>query len=45
MVRKYGPELGALYYEKTNAWETAHVIRRQNSESDLVEVEKNKTDE
>ena len=36
MVREYGPSLGALYYEKTNAWE-ATIPRRQSSEVDLTE--------
>lgn len=37
MVKKYGPELGPLYYEKSNAWEAALKLR-QSSETDLAEI-------
>ena len=41
LVKKYGPELGALYYEKTNAWE-ATIPKRQSSEMDLVDLAEKK---
>jgi glycerol-3-phosphate O-acyltransferase/dihydroxyacetone phosphate acyltransferase len=50
LIRKYGPELGAIYYEKTSAWETTvkktrinnSFLKNSTSEKNLLMLEKNK---
>jgi hypothetical protein len=45
LVRQYGPSLGALYFDKTDAWDPANQLiaesEIENCEADTVEQVKN----
>jgi len=38
MVKKYGPELGAIYYEKTKDWEKMKLPKSKDSEGSLAKI-------
>ena len=44
MVKKYGPELGAIYYEKSKDWEKMKLPKSKDSEASLQTILNNNND-